>query len=44
MEKAIPVLNVGLCSIKFGVFTASKGDAALDIAYHVQIGRIGKTQ
>ena len=44
MEKAIPVLNAGSSSIKFGIVTASKCDAALDIAYHGQVGRIGKTQ
>ena len=44
MEKAIPVLNAGPCSIKFGIFTASNSDAALDNAYCGQIGRICKTK
>lgn len=44
MEKAIPVLNAGPCSIKFGILTAMKGDFALEIAYHGQTERICKTQ
>ena len=42
MDKAILVLNTGSSSIKFGIFTASKGDDALDIAYRGQIERIGQ--